>query len=130
MTDPIWSAKKSPHRNVVRESSRSESLAFADDVREERFVEHTLQIAVQAALDGDFPRARTNGGKRRAETGALRTVAATADRCRDRSFAARAGIRMVSFTATRASQAASRRPKNHLQISRRSSRARPTGMNL
>ena len=53
MTDPDLIAKKLAHiETCVREL---ETLArperIAEDVREERFVEYTLQIAIQAALD-------------------------------------------------------------------------------
>lgn len=53
MTDPDLIAKKLAFIETcvadLRRLARPEALA--GDVREERFVEHTLQIAVQAALD-------------------------------------------------------------------------------
>jgi uncharacterized protein YutE (UPF0331/DUF86 family) len=53
MTDPDLVAKKLALIETciadLRRLARVDALA--DDVREERFVEHTLQIAIQAAID-------------------------------------------------------------------------------
>jgi uncharacterized protein YutE (UPF0331/DUF86 family) len=53
MTDPELIAKKlaviETAVQQLRSLARPEHLA--DDIREQRFVEHTLQIAIQAALD-------------------------------------------------------------------------------
>jgi uncharacterized protein YutE (UPF0331/DUF86 family) len=53
MTDPELVAKKLAFVETcvqeLRTLARPERIA--DDVREERFVEHTLQLAIQAALD-------------------------------------------------------------------------------
>jgi uncharacterized protein YutE (UPF0331/DUF86 family) len=53
MTDPELVAKKlSLIETCVRElQTLAKPSTIATDVREERFVEHTLQIAIQAALD-------------------------------------------------------------------------------
>jgi uncharacterized protein YutE (UPF0331/DUF86 family) len=52
MTDEDLIAKKLAFiETCVRELRTANLDAVDDDVREERFVEHTLQIAVQAALD-------------------------------------------------------------------------------
>ena len=53
MTDPELVAKKlALIETCVRElRSLARPEAIYDDVREERFIEHTLQIAIQAALD-------------------------------------------------------------------------------
>ena len=53
MTDPELIAKKlALIETCVRElQTLSRPAEIAGDVREERFVEHTLQIAIQAALD-------------------------------------------------------------------------------
>ena len=53
MTDPELIAKKlALIETCVRElQTLSRPAEIARDVREERFVEHTLQIAIQAALD-------------------------------------------------------------------------------
>ena len=53
MTDPELIAKKlaviETSVQQLRTMARPDQLA--DDIREQRFVEHTLQIAIQAALD-------------------------------------------------------------------------------
>lgn len=53
MTDPELVAKKLAFiETCVRElRTLSRPERIADDLREERFVEHTLQLAIQAALD-------------------------------------------------------------------------------
>jgi uncharacterized protein YutE (UPF0331/DUF86 family) len=53
MTDPELIAKKLAHiETSVRElQTLSRPELIGKDVREERFVEHTLQIAIQASLD-------------------------------------------------------------------------------
>lgn len=53
MTDPDLVAKKlALIETYVRELQTLARLdKIAEDVREERFIEHTLQLAVQAALD-------------------------------------------------------------------------------
>lgn len=53
MTDPELVAKKLAFiETCVRElRTLARPELIADDVREERFVEHTLQLAIQAALD-------------------------------------------------------------------------------
>lgn len=53
MTDPELVAKKLAFiETCVRElRTLARPERIADDVREERFVEHTLQLAIQAALD-------------------------------------------------------------------------------
>jgi uncharacterized protein YutE (UPF0331/DUF86 family) len=53
MTDPELIAKKLAFIETCVEDLRrlARPEAIASDVREERFVEHTLQIAIQAALD-------------------------------------------------------------------------------
>lgn len=53
MTDPDLVAKKLAFiETCVRElRTLARPERIADDVREERFVEHTLQLAIQAALD-------------------------------------------------------------------------------
>ncbi len=53
MTDPDLIAKKLAliETSVQELRTLSRPEAIATDVREERFVEHTLQIAIQAALD-------------------------------------------------------------------------------
>ena len=54
MTDPDLLAKRLAVIDTcvrdLRELARPDALRT--DVREERFVEHTLQLAIQAALDG------------------------------------------------------------------------------
>ena len=53
MTDPALVAKKLAFiETCVRElRTLARPERIADDVREQRFVEHTLQLAIQAALD-------------------------------------------------------------------------------
>lgn len=53
MTDPELVAKKLALIETCVQQLRSlaKPEAIREDVREERFVEHTLQIAIQAALD-------------------------------------------------------------------------------
>lgn len=53
MTDPELIAKKQAHIESCVQQLRSMARpeAIESDVREERFVEHTLQLAIQAALD-------------------------------------------------------------------------------
>jgi uncharacterized protein YutE (UPF0331/DUF86 family) len=53
MTDPELVAKKLAFiETCVRElRTLARPERIADDLREERFVEHTLQLAIQAALD-------------------------------------------------------------------------------
>ena len=53
MTDPALVAKKLAFiETCVRElQTLARPELIADDLREERFVEHTLQLAIQAALD-------------------------------------------------------------------------------
>ena len=53
MTDPELVAKKLAFiETCVRElQTQARPERIADDLREERFVEHTLQLAIQAALD-------------------------------------------------------------------------------
>ena len=53
MTDPELVAKKLAFiETCVRElRTLARPERIADDLREERFVEHTLQVAIQAALD-------------------------------------------------------------------------------
>jgi uncharacterized protein YutE (UPF0331/DUF86 family) len=53
MTDPALVAKKLAFiETCVRElRTLARPERIADDLREERFVEHTLQLAIQAALD-------------------------------------------------------------------------------
>jgi len=53
MTDPELIAKKlALIETSVRElRTMARPEAIADDIREQRFIEHTLQLAIQAALD-------------------------------------------------------------------------------
>lgn len=53
MTDPDLVAKKLAHIETCVEQLRtlSEPSKIASDIREQRFVEHTLQIAIQSVLD-------------------------------------------------------------------------------
>ena len=56
MTDPDLVAKKLAHIEtcVAQLRSLAKPEALRTDVREERFVEHTLQAAIQAALNVAF----------------------------------------------------------------------------
>ena len=64
MTDPDLLAKRLAVIDTcvrdLRELARP--AAIAADIREERFVEHTLQLAIQAALDAASPDRRSVKG--------------------------------------------------------------------